>query len=62
MYKVIGPFQNAFVGSRHILDGVLIANEVVEWQLKNDKSVVICNQVEPVDSQMHLINIVLCHY
>ena len=34
MPKLVGEFQFAFIQKRHILDSVLIANEVVWWLKK----------------------------
>ncbi|KAL6341575.1 hypothetical protein AAG906_032695 [Vitis piasezkii] len=42
MGKVISESQNAFVEGRHILDVVLIANEVVDSRLKNNEGDVLC--------------------
>lgn len=38
MSKVISKFQTAFVKNRQILDGVVIANELVEEARRNRKS------------------------
>ncbi|RVW85463.1 hypothetical protein CK203_038981 [Vitis vinifera] len=42
MGKVISESQNAFVEGRHILDAVLIANEVVDSRLKNNEGDMLC--------------------
>ena len=39
--KVISPDQNAFIKGRQILDGSLIANEVIDaWQKRGEKGIV----------------------
>ena len=42
MGKVISESQNVFVEGRHILDAVLIANEVVDSRLKNNEGDMLC--------------------
>lgn len=39
--RVIGEAQTAFLGGRNILDGVLIANEVVDWWKKSKKGLIL---------------------
>ena len=39
--KVISPDQNVFIKGRQILDGSLIANEVIDsWQKRGEKGIV----------------------
>ena len=40
--KVVSKVQNAFLEGRQILDAVLVANEVIDSILKNNKGTVIC--------------------
>lgn len=41
MPSLIGETQSAFIKERQILDGALIANEMVQWAKKNKKEVVL---------------------
>ena len=39
--KVISPDQNAFIKGKQILDGFLIANEVIDsWQKRGEKGLI----------------------
>ncbi|RVX09051.1 Transposon TX1 uncharacterized 149 kDa protein [Vitis vinifera] len=40
--KVVSKAQGAFVEGRQILDAVLIANEAIDWTLKNNESGILC--------------------
>ena len=42
MNKVISKSQNAFIEGRHILDAVLIANEIVDSTLRRKKRELVC--------------------
>ena len=42
MGKLVNKAQNAFVGGRQILDGPLIANEIIDSMLKKKEKWVLC--------------------
>lgn len=42
MDKIVCECQHAFMEGRHILDAVLVANEVVEYMLLRKRESVIC--------------------
>lgn len=43
MPSLIGESQSAFIKGMHILDGALVANEVIQWAKKSKKEVVLLN-------------------
>lgn len=39
--QIISKVQSAFIGGRHIFDGIMIVNEVIDWWKKYKKKGII---------------------